>query len=177
MKYRTLRRGILLSLLGFSVVFGAQFIASHQASAAAPPLQIVASSDRADTCTKGSFFGLKPWFYYMGDELGQPKHGDTAADKCGVHCFNIFVQDVANECGQTRSDVPGILLAIIDDLLRVAGLVAIAFIIIGAFQYVASRGNSERTASAQSTIISALTGLAITLVAVAFVSFLGNRLF
>jgi hypothetical protein len=49
-------------------------------------------------------------------------------------------------------------------------------VLIGAFQYVGSRGNAERTASAQSTIISALTGLAVALVAVAFVAFLGNRL-
>lgn len=173
-----------IALFGFALlcaVAGAHFLGSQQASAAPLPAHIVAAADRADFCDKkanggGGFFGLKPWYYYMPNELGVPQHGDTGADKCGVRCFNIFVQAQKNECGETKSDIPGVILVIIDDLLRIGGLVAIAFIILGAFQYVASRGNSERTASAQSTIIAALTGLAITLVAVAFVSFLGNRL-
>jgi hypothetical protein len=124
-----------------------------------------------------NFFGLKPWYAYLPDsEIGVRKTGDAAPDPCGIKCFNIFVQKQPNDCGETASDVPGIVLAIIDDLLRIAGLVAVVFVLIGAFQYVGSRGNAERAASAQSTIISALTGLAVALVATAFVAFLGNRL-
>jgi hypothetical protein len=177
-------RGLLPGLLLLAALLGVQFAASQRASAApSAPVRIVAAADRADACnTKANgatgFFGLKPWYYYMDEELGQPKHGDTPADACGVRCFNIFVQgsSTPNECGQTKSDIPGIILVVIDDLLRIGGLVAVAFVIIGAFQYVSSRGNSERTAAAQSTIMSALVGLIITLVAVAVISFLGNRL-
>ena len=77
---------------------------------------------------------------------------------------------------QTQSDIPGVGLALIDNLLRIFCPVAIAFILKGSFEYVASRGNAEKTASAQSTIITALTGLAIALVAVGLVSFIGRRL-
>jgi hypothetical protein len=112
----------------------------------------------------------------MQDELGVPKRGDQPADNCGVLCFNIIQQAQANVCGQTHSDVPGIILALVDNLLRVAGLVAVFFILKGSFEYVGSRGNAERTAGAQSTNIAALTGLAVSLVAVGLISFLGNRL-
>jgi hypothetical protein len=155
----------LVLLAGLTAGGGA--LLNTKASALAIPAPVIVA-DQADACTKG-FFGLRPWYYYMGNELD---------NKCGVKCFNIFVQAQGNpnECGETKSDIPGIALAIIDDLLRVAGLVAIFFVIMGAFEYVASRGNAERAASAQSTILAALTGLAISLVAVAFISFLGNRL-
>lgn len=117
------------------------------------------------------FFGLEPWYHFMPDaDFGE--HGSP----CAVHCFNIFIQSAPNECGQKNSDIPGVVLAIIDDLLRIGALVAVAFILIGSFQFIGSRGNSDRTASAQSTITAALTGLAICLVAVAFVSFIGNRI-
>jgi len=54
--------------------------------------------------------------------------------------------------------------------------VAIAFVIYGAIQYIASQGSPDATSKAQSTIINALIGLAITIVAITFVSFLGRSL-
>jgi len=175
-------KAMLFAAVLFAAAAGVM-LAGSQPAAAAPPVQFLAA-DQADICNtkangKNGFFGLKPWYYYMDKELGEPfgsKGSKAPADPCGVRCFNIFEQANPNACGQKKSDLPGIGLVIIDNLLRVGGLVAVAFVIIGSFQYVASRGNSERTSSAQSTIISALTGLAITLVAVALVSFLGNRL-
>lgn len=162
-----------LALLA-SIALGAGFLKAQTASALPMPGRIVAAS--ADFCDKKAngplgFFGLEPWYHFMPDsELGD--HGNP----CAVKCFNLFEQKQDNECGQQASDIPGVILAIIDDLLRLAALAAVAFIFIGSFEYVGSRGNSERAASAQSTIISALTGLAVALVAVALVSFIGNQL-
>ena len=107
-------------------------------------------------CHAGSFFGLIPWYQYINDA----KHFKG----CDVTNFNIF------------SDTPLVLLAVVDDLLKIAGLVALAFVFYGAIRYVASQGNPEDTANAQSTIINALLGMAIAIVSVAFVSFLGHRL-
>ena len=146
-----------------------------QAAAQTPSPVLFASA--ADNCNKSGFFGLEPWYHFLpNSEIGVGQIGKTPVDKCGIKCFNIFVQDNPNECGETASDVPGVILAIIDDLLRIAAIVAVAFIIVGSFQFAGSRGNSERTANAQSTVINALTGLAVALVAVALVSFLGNQL-
>lgn len=150
-------------------VLGITFIFSQRTSATPLHAPVIVAT-AADQCNnKGGFFGLEPWYHFMPDELYPPPN-------CGIHCFNILIQGTANECGQTNSDIPGVFLAVIDDLLRVAGLLAVGFIIVGSFQYVGSRGNPERTAQAQSTVISALTGLAIALVAVAFVSFIGSKL-
>jgi uncharacterized membrane protein len=74
------------------------------------------------------------------------------------------------------NDLPLIGLAILDDLLRVAGIVAIAFVIYGGITYVISQGEPDKTKQAMSTILNALIGLAVTIVAVAFISFIGNQL-
>jgi len=113
----------------------------------------------AATCKENTFFGLIPWYHYIND--GVHFQG------CNLKQFTFF---------SNHSDVPLVLLAIIDDLLRIAGLMALGFIIYGAIKFMTSEGNPEATAKAQSTILNALIGLVIAVVAVAFVSFLGNRL-
>jgi hypothetical protein len=84
----------------------------------------------------------------------------------------MFLQPGSNSPG----DIPLILLAVVDDLLHVAGLVAVAYVLYGGFQYVSSQGQSDKTARAQNTIIDALVGVAIAVVAISVVSFLGNKL-
>lgn len=166
---------LVVALLMLVTVF-AEPVADR--AAAAPiktPVSLTTFADAATQCDR-SFFGLRAWFYYMPNELGVPQRGDTPGDPCAVRCFNIFPQQKANDCGQKSSDIPAIILAVVDDLLRIAGLVAVIFVIIGAFQFVGSRGNAERTASAQSTVIGALVGLAISMAAVGIVAFIGNRL-
>ena len=132
---------------------------------------------------KKNFFGLKPWYAYMDNEFAfvENSPADRAAnraDPCSVKCFNLFNRPAnePNECGQTRSDLPAILLAVIDDLLRIAGIVAVAFVIVGSFQFVTSQGNPEQTTKARSTLINALIGAAIAMVAIGFVSFVGASL-
>jgi hypothetical protein len=139
------------------------------------PQQTVAS------CKK-DFFGLEPWYQYLGVEMVPNGSSSPPYDSCDFKCFNIFtpgpgVGQPQNACGQnTGSDIPLILLAVVDDLLRIAALTAVAFVIYGAFEYVGSQGNSEVTAKAQSMIVNALIGLAIAMIAVVVVNFIGNNL-
>ncbi|MDB5170381.1 MAG: hypothetical protein JWO35_75 [Candidatus Saccharibacteria bacterium] len=112
------------------------------------------------SCSSGDFLGFVSWYHYL----------DRTPDGCDIETFQFFPD------GTTPSDVPLVLIAVIDDLLRLAGIIAVAFVLVGAVQYIASQGNSEDTSKAQSTILNALIGLAIAVVAVAFVSFLGNKL-
>lgn len=109
----------------------------------------------AKDCTKG-FFGFKPWYHYLEMD-----------SQCNIENFELL---------GSKSDIPLILLAVIDDLLRLAGLVAVFFIIYGGIMYATSQGSADQTSKAQSTIINALAGLAVAIIAVVFVSFLGNRL-
>lgn len=137
------------------------------------PISFFAASAR-EMCQQSGFLGLKPWWYYLPDEkfhLNAPGDEDAGVDTtCSIKEFIILPNDGAN------SDIPLVLVAIVDDLLRVAGMVAVGFVIVGAIQYITSQGEPEKTAQAQSTIINALIGLAIAVISVAFVSFAGHRL-
>jgi hypothetical protein len=117
----------------------------------------------ADACKEDNhFFGLRPWYHYINDS--------THFNGCDIKKFTFLPG-----AGQD-SDIPLVLLAVIDDLLRIAGIVAVGFVIYGAIKLIASQGSSESTAKARGTIINALVGMAIAIVAVAFVSYLGSRL-
>ncbi len=159
----------LLTILALTAVCLSSFnIFGSPKVHAQSPTQTVAS------CKK-DFFGLEPWYQYLGVEL-------NTNGSCEFKCFNIFtpgngVGQQANKCGQnSSSDIPLILLAVVDDLLRIAGITAVAFVIYGAFEYVGSQGNSEVTAKAQSMIINALIGLAVATIAVVVVNFIGNNI-
>lgn len=114
-----------------------------------------------DQCDQSGFFDFVPWYHYL-------PQGDFAG--CDIKKFTIFPSD------KVPSDVPLVLLAVIDDVLRVAALVALGYLLYGAFLYSGSQGNSEQTSRAQSTLINALVGLAVATTAVAIVSFLGATL-
>jgi len=113
----------------------------------------------AAPCPPKNFLGLSPWWKYINN---------TSHFKgCELKKFTLL---------PPHSDVPLVLLAIIDDLLRIAGMVAVGFVIAGAIKYITSQGNPEDTASAQSTLVNALIGMVIAIVAIGFVSYLGNQL-
>lgn len=103
-----------------------------------------------------NFFGLVPWYKYI----------KTEAD-CSIKKFEVL---------GSNSDIPLVLLAVVDNLLRIAGLLAVIFIIYGSVQYITSQGSPDQTSKAQSTIINSLIGLVVAIIAIAFVSFIGNRI-
>ena len=118
---------------------------------------------------ENQFLGLWPWYHYLPSKDFGVTIGHTY-EKCAINSNFTFLSNSGS------GDIPLILLAVIDDLLRIAGIVAIGFVVYGAFQYIASQGNPEGTARAQSTVINALLGLAVAIAAIAFVTFLGDRL-
>ncbi len=113
-------------------------------------------------CEKHNFFGLVPWYKYLKFE--------TTAGGCQITQFNVLPK------GGNPSDIPLVLLAVVDDLLRVAGLIAVVFVIYGAVNYATSQGNPDQVSKAQSTVINALIGLVLAMIAVATVTFIGTRL-
>ena len=107
----------------------------------------------ATTC-KHSFFFLPTWWEY----LPEPK-----PPSCNI-TFNF------------PGDLLAVALAVVDMLLRIAGLVAIVSIIIAGVSYITAAGTAEKTASARRRIYNSLIGLAIVAVASGFVAFIGNSL-
>lgn len=73
-------------------------------------------------------------------------------------------------------DILPVALAIVDMLLRVAGLVAIISIIYSGVIYMTAGGQFEKTAAAKTRIYNSLAGLAIVAVAAGAVAFIGNSL-
>lgn len=111
-------------------------------------------------CKKNfNFLGMEPWYKYINDS--------DHFKGCEIKNFNLL---------PPKSDVPLVLLAIVDDLLRIAGIVAVAFVIYGGIRLITSEGNPESSSKARETILNALIGLVIAIVAIAFVSFIGNKL-
>lgn len=117
----------------------------------------------AGECVPGSsgyhtFVGLLPWYHYL--------NLNSQCDFDSSHSFILL---------GAHSSVLLIALAIIDDLLRIAGLLAVFFVIFSGVKFILSNGSPDETAKARNAGINALVGLAITMVAITFVSFLGAQ--
>lgn len=72
----------------------------------------------------------------------------------------------------TRSD--GLILKVTRLIAVVAGIVAVIMMIVGGFQFVFSGGESEKTAAARKTILYALIGLVVIVLAEAIITFVVN---
>lgn len=106
-------------------------------------------------CSKSLFFGIPPWWKYINPS------------KISADCSIAF---------SFPGDILPVGLAIVDMLLRVAGLVAIVSIIVAGVGYITAAGQVEKTASARKRIYNALIGLAIVAIASGVVAFIGNKL-
>lgn len=73
-------------------------------------------------------------------------------------------------------DIGAILLALIEILLRIGAIVAVAFVIYGGFLYITSQGEPDKALQARTTIINALVGLMIAILATGIVTFIGGQL-
>lgn len=115
-----------------------------------------------DQCTpdRGSFLGLPQWYKYLdGIEAHNPSTGLT---ECVVKINSI-------------NDAWLVVGAILELLLRIGAIVAIAMVIAGGVQYITSEGSPDKTKKALNTILMAVIGLAITIAAAAIVSFVAGR--
>jgi hypothetical protein len=99
---------------------------------------------------------IPTWYKYLG--------GTT--DSTG-HCAVSFV---------FPDDAGAIALAIVDILLRIGAIVAVGYVFYGGFQYLISQGEPDKTKGARQTIINALVGLVISLMATAIVTLIGGQL-
>jgi hypothetical protein len=120
----------------------------------------------AVACNVRYFFGIPSWDKYL---IASGKIKDIGSGICEAN----FSLTTGNKLDFSVILLVG--LGVIEILLRIAGIVAVAFIIYGGIQYVTSQGEPDRSRKAQETIVNALIGLLIALVSVALVAFIGNR--
>lgn len=116
-------------------------------------------------CDTSNFFGIPPWYKYL-----------VLSGRMAVDSTTGLCEIVGDFKWQNGGDVALIALALVDILLRVAGLVAVGFVVYGGIQYVSSDGAPDKTKAAQETIINALVGLVIALIASAAVAFFGRAI-
>ena len=72
---------------------------------------------------------------------------------------------------QTLSDL---ITKILRVLLSIVGLVAVVFLVWGGFKYMSSQGDEEKTGDAKKTIVNALIGVVIVILAYALVVIVYN---
>jgi len=117
----------------------------------------------AAVCGKPLLFGIfVPWYQYLTLTT-------DAAGHCAISNFN---GDSTRVLG-AHSPFLLIAMAILDDLIRLAALVAVGYVIAGGIQYITSNGSPENTKKAQQTIINALVGVVIAILAASIVHFIG----
>lgn len=132
---------------------------------------VTVSTPTAAACSSANqFLGLKPWFAYLPD--------DSFNQDCSIRENVSFwpTQDPTNNNKLVSGVFPRVVLAVVDDLLRIAAVVAVAFVIVGGIQYMTSQGEPAQVKQSLSAIINALIGLAIAVIAAAVVSFIGRSL-
>lgn len=144
-------QGVLIATLLFA---GANLLPTKAEAAA-----------KNDSCHQtASFLGFPTWYEYL-------EVGTKGADNCAI----VGPSDSNGEF-QWDKALPRIALAIVDILLRVVGIITVAYVIYGGFRYITSQGEPDATKKAQGTVINALIGMAIAIFAVTIVSFIGNTL-
>ena len=73
------------------------------------------------------------------------------------------------------TDLPSFITNIVNILLFLAGAVAVIVLIIGGIRYVISSGDSGQVQSAKNTILYAVVGLVVVIMAYAIVNFVINQ--
>lgn len=110
-------------------------------------------------CAPKEFFGIPSWYKYL--------YSAGRIDMKGGVCQLTGTFQM--------TDLLLVAMALLDMGLRAAGLVAVGFVIYGGIQYIISQGEPDKTKKAQETVINALIGLVLAIVATVIVQFIGNE--
>ncbi|MBI3889822.1 hypothetical protein HY312_04615 [Candidatus Saccharibacteria bacterium] len=123
------------------------------------------TSAYAGTCKGAAIVAIPPWYDNLcgsdGKTLQSPK-------------------EFANTGGQDKTGIGKYLtiiaMNIVTILLYVTGYVSLAFIIWGGFKYIISGDSSNGTSAAKTTILNAIIGLIISIMAIAIVKFIAGAI-
>lgn len=101
---------------------------------------------------------------------------DPNADICRSTPQATVCQDSANNTGNPIAGKDGIITKAVQVIALLTGIAAVIAIIIGGLRFVLSGGDSEKVATAKSTILYAAIGLVIAALAQVIVVFVLSRL-
>ncbi len=103
----------------------------------------------------GEFFGFPTWYKYLAGEKG-------LSGRCMA---------VLNE----PKDFALVGIAVLDMLVRIAGVLAMVYVIYGGTKMIMAQGDPEKIKVGRNTVINALIGVVIAIIATAVVTFIGSR--
>lgn len=148
-----IRKVLITISLFFAVLSLAPLTASAQTGA----------NPAACKAEMSGFLGFPTWYKYLSPRIE------------GGECKLSLPQDQYGKTDLGAAIAP-VLLAIFEIILRIAGLVAVGFVIFGGFQYLTSQGEPDRIKGARSTIVNALIGLGIAVSATAIVNLVAGKI-
>lgn len=124
----------------------------------------------AQRCSK-DFLTLKPWFAYLPNSAFDEKN-----NSCAIVNFSLLGRQDASGKTVEQSQLILVVLAILDNLVRLAGIVAVGFVIMGGVLFVTSQGDPEKAKRARMSIFNALIGVVIAIIAASVISYIGTQL-
>lgn len=102
-----------------------------------------------------TILGVPTWYKYL--------EGEQVSGKC---------KPIIN----TSEDVLPIGLAVFEGALVLGGIIAALMVFVGGFKYVLAQGEPDKAAGGRKTVINALVGLVITIIAARIVSFIAGSI-
>lgn len=92
---------------------------------------------------------------------------NVSAECSGVDCVN----QGANNARTGATSIDQVIKNVTNVLLFLVGAVSVIMLVLGGFKYVASNGNADQIKSAKNTILYAVIGLVVAIIAYAVVDF------
>lgn len=107
--------------------------------------------------------------------IGVTVSPETWAATCstGTNCLEQGLNSVSNG---SRTNVGGLIKSIVNALLFVLGAISVVMIVIGGIKYTTSNGDSSQVTSAKNTIMYAVIGLIVAIMAYSIVNFVVTQL-
>jgi hypothetical protein len=130
------------------------------------PARSTSAANDCSAAKTNSILGFKTWYAYL------PTKDVTTLDN-QTRC-EVDLPKNGNEI--QLSAIWLIALAIVDDLVRVAGILAVIFIIIGGYRFILSQGEPDAAKAGRTTIINAFIGLVIIMLTTVIINFVAHVL-
>ena len=101
---------------------------------------------------------------------------NSATAGAQVDEINKGIDAIGGSSSTATLQVNDIVLAVVNWLLFAVGVVSVVMLIVGGIKYATSAGDSNKVTSAKNTIMYAIIGLAVAVLAFAIVGFVTNTL-
>jgi type IV secretory pathway VirB2 component (pilin) len=111
-----------------------------------------------------------------GFEKGISDSGNLQSEDCKAAGGKVSGVKCLDSAGHERSPVSVTIQNVVNLLLYIAGIIAVIYIVIGGMRYVLSNGDSSAASKGRDTILYAVIGLVVAILAYAIVNFVLGKL-